>query len=74
MGSFFLLRTITVCILKLLVPYSRTEKAGAALPLVPESNEKFHTAAPVMPDEELDAELDRYGARNREEMKNKWQM
>ncbi|KAF4798501.1 Telomere length regulation protein TEL2 like protein [Turdus rufiventris] len=36
----------------------RTEKAGAALPLVTESNEKFHTAAPVMPDEELDAELD----------------
>ncbi|XP_053814092.1 telomere length regulation protein TEL2 homolog isoform X2 [Vidua chalybeata] len=35
-----------------------SEKAGAALPLVPESNEKSYTAAPVMPDEELDAELD----------------
>ncbi|XP_053847551.1 telomere length regulation protein TEL2 homolog isoform X2 [Vidua macroura] len=34
-----------------------SEKAGAALPLVPESNEKSYTAAPVMPDE-LDAELD----------------
>ncbi|XP_032929968.1 telomere length regulation protein TEL2 homolog isoform X2 [Catharus ustulatus] len=40
------------------LPGDETEKAGVALPLVPESNEKFHTAAPVMPDEELDAELD----------------
>ncbi|XP_010134603.1 PREDICTED: telomere length regulation protein TEL2 homolog, partial [Buceros rhinoceros silvestris] len=30
----------------------------AALPLVPESNEKSHTAAPAMADEESDAELD----------------
>ncbi|NXQ56407.1 TELO2 protein, partial [Anthoscopus minutus] len=36
----------------------RSEKVGAALPLVPESNEKSHTAAPVMPEEELDAEFD----------------
>ncbi|NXR69836.1 TELO2 protein, partial [Rhadina sibilatrix] len=35
----------------------RSEKASAALPLVQESNEKSHTAAPVMPDES-DAELD----------------
>ncbi|NWV36633.1 TELO2 protein, partial [Grantiella picta] len=34
------------------------EKAEAALPLVPASNEKPHTAAAVMPDEESDAELD----------------
>jgi len=46
------------------VPHSRNENAGAALPLVLESNKKPHPAAPVMPDEELDAELDRYGARN----------
>uniref|UniRef100_A0A672TL81 Telomere length regulation protein TEL2 homolog n=1 Tax=Strigops habroptila TaxID=2489341 RepID=A0A672TL81_STRHB len=32
--------------------------ADAALPLVSESNDKSHTAAPVMPDEELDTELD----------------
>lgn len=73
MGSFFLVRTITVSILKP-VPHSRSGKAGAALPLVPESNEESHTAAPVMPDEESDAELDRYGAVNREETENKWQM
>lgn len=73
MGSFFLVRTLTVSILKP-VPHSRSGKASAALPLVPESNEKPHTAAPVMPDEESDAELDRYGAINREEMENKWQM
>uniref|UniRef100_A0A803VX29 Telomere length regulation protein TEL2 homolog n=1 Tax=Ficedula albicollis TaxID=59894 RepID=A0A803VX29_FICAL len=39
-----------------------------------ESSEKSHTAAPVTPGEESDAELDRYGARNREETENKWQM
>ncbi|XP_009462049.1 PREDICTED: telomere length regulation protein TEL2 homolog [Nipponia nippon] len=33
-------------------------KADAALPLVLESNKKSRTAAPVMPDEESDAELD----------------
>lgn len=74
MGSFFLVRTTTVSILKFLVPHSRSEKAGAALPLVPERNEKSYAAAPVKADEESDAELDRYGARNREEMGNKWQM
>lgn len=41
--------------------------------MVPESNEKSHTAAPVVPDEESDAELDRYGAIKREEMENKCQ-
>ncbi|XP_041264530.1 telomere length regulation protein TEL2 homolog isoform X2 [Onychostruthus taczanowskii] len=40
------------------LPDDESEKAGAALPLVPESNEKSSTAAPVMPDEESDAELD----------------
>ncbi|KAM9291671.1 telomere length regulation protein TEL2 homolog isoform 2-T3 [Morus bassanus] len=34
------------------------ETAGAALPLVLESNKKSHTAAPVMSGDELDAELD----------------
>ncbi|XP_009582076.1 PREDICTED: telomere length regulation protein TEL2 homolog, partial [Fulmarus glacialis] len=33
-------------------------KADAALPLVLESNKKSHTAAPMMPDEASDAELD----------------
>ncbi|NXA13870.1 TELO2 protein, partial [Sapayoa aenigma] len=37
---------------------ARSEKAGAALPLVPESNKKSQTSASVVPDEELDAELD----------------
>ncbi|NWU69995.1 TELO2 protein, partial [Pterocles burchelli] len=36
----------------------RNEKTDAALPLVLESNKKSHTAAPVMPEEESDAELD----------------
>ncbi|XP_067162624.1 telomere length regulation protein TEL2 homolog [Apteryx mantelli] len=36
----------------------RNERADAALPVVLESNEKPHRAAPVMPDEESDAELD----------------
>ncbi|XP_064246295.1 telomere length regulation protein TEL2 homolog isoform X2 [Passer domesticus] len=40
------------------LPDDESEKAGAALPLVPESNEKSSTAAPGMPDEESDAELD----------------
>ncbi|NWI05352.1 TELO2 protein, partial [Tichodroma muraria] len=38
--------------------HDRREKAGAAPPLVPESDEKSHAPAPVMPDEESDAELD----------------
>ncbi|NWW45059.1 TELO2 protein, partial [Pedionomus torquatus] len=36
----------------------RNEKADEAGPVVLESNKKSHTAAPVKPDEELDAELD----------------
>ncbi|XP_038006689.1 telomere length regulation protein TEL2 homolog isoform X2 [Motacilla alba alba] len=40
------------------LPDDESEKTGAALPLVPESNEKSYTAAPVMPDEESNAELD----------------
>ncbi|XP_009073274.1 PREDICTED: telomere length regulation protein TEL2 homolog [Acanthisitta chloris] len=36
----------------------RSEKTDVALPLVPESNKKSHTAAPVVPDEESEAELD----------------
>ncbi|NXT68143.1 TELO2 protein, partial [Chaetops frenatus] len=40
------------------LPDDESEKAGAELPLVPESNEKPHSASPVMPDEESDAELD----------------
>uniref|UniRef100_A0A803WAR5 Telomere length regulation protein TEL2 homolog n=1 Tax=Ficedula albicollis TaxID=59894 RepID=A0A803WAR5_FICAL len=39
-------------------PVLKFEKAGAALPLVLESSEKSHTAAPVTPGEESDAELD----------------
>ncbi|NXL80909.1 TELO2 protein, partial [Leptocoma aspasia] len=46
------------CVIPSLPDDDRSEKAGAALPLVPESNEKSHTVAPVMPDEESDAELD----------------
>ncbi|XP_074961952.1 telomere length regulation protein TEL2 homolog isoform X1 [Phalacrocorax aristotelis] len=40
------------------LPDDENEAAGAALPLILESNKKSHTAAPVMPDEESDAELD----------------
>ncbi|XP_009875938.1 PREDICTED: telomere length regulation protein TEL2 homolog, partial [Apaloderma vittatum] len=36
----------------------RSEKAAAALPLLLESDKKSHTAAPGMPEEESDAELD----------------
>ncbi|NWV82990.1 TELO2 protein, partial [Dasyornis broadbenti] len=46
------------CVVPSLPDDDRSEKAEAALPLVPDSNEKPHTAATVMPDEELDAELD----------------
>ncbi|XP_063270497.1 telomere length regulation protein TEL2 homolog isoform X2 [Prinia subflava] len=52
-----LVQTPSFCVVPNL-PDDESEKAGAALPLVPESNEKSHTAAPVMPDEESDAELD----------------
>lgn len=63
-GSFLLIRTVAVLVLILLAPHSRNEKADTALPVVLESNDELHTAAPVMPDKELDTELDRYGARN----------
>ncbi|XP_041318215.1 telomere length regulation protein TEL2 homolog isoform X2 [Pyrgilauda ruficollis] len=52
-----LVQTPSFCVVPSL-PDDESEKAGAALPLVPESNEKSSTAAPVMPDEESDAELD----------------
>ncbi|CAN8192333.1 unnamed protein product [Coccothraustes coccothraustes] len=52
-----LVQTPSFCVVPSL-PDDESEKAGAALPLVPESNEKSCTAAPVMPDEESDAELD----------------
>uniref|UniRef100_A0A672TNW3 Telomere length regulation protein TEL2 homolog n=1 Tax=Strigops habroptila TaxID=2489341 RepID=A0A672TNW3_STRHB len=57
-GSFLLVSTVAVFVLILLVPHSRNDKADAALPLVSESNDKSHTAAPVMPDEELDTDDD----------------
>ncbi|NWI70713.1 TELO2 protein, partial [Todus mexicanus] len=40
------------------LPDDEKEKADAALPLVSESDEKSCTAAPVVPNEESDAELD----------------
>ncbi|XP_065706615.2 telomere length regulation protein TEL2 homolog isoform X1 [Patagioenas fasciata] len=46
------------CVVPSLPDDDRNEKAGAALPLVLESDKKSHTAAPVTPDEESDAELD----------------
>lgn len=52
-------------VLLFLIAYSRNENADAALPPVLESNRKSTTATThVMPDEESDAELDRYGARS----------
>ncbi|KAM6244992.1 telomere length regulation protein TEL2 homolog [Spheniscus humboldti] len=53
-----LVQTPPFCIGPSLPDDDRNEKADAALPLVLESNKKSHTAAPVMPDEESDAELD----------------
>ncbi|KAI1233955.1 hypothetical protein IHE44_0004410 [Lamprotornis superbus] len=53
-----LVQTPSSCIVPSLPDDDRSEKAGAALPLVLENSEKSHTAAPVMPDEESDAELD----------------
>ncbi|XP_066054153.1 telomere length regulation protein TEL2 homolog [Chamaea fasciata] len=53
-----LVQTPSLFVVPSLPDDDRSEKAGAAVPLVPESNEKSHTAAPVMPDEESDAELD----------------
>ncbi|XP_075021828.1 telomere length regulation protein TEL2 homolog isoform X1 [Calonectris borealis] len=46
------------CVVPSLPDDERNEKADAALPLVLESNKKSHTAAPMMPDEVSDAELD----------------
>ncbi|XP_055661334.1 telomere length regulation protein TEL2 homolog isoform X1 [Falco peregrinus] len=46
------------CVVPSLPDDDRNEQADAALPLVLEGNKKSHTEAPVVPDEELDAELD----------------
>ncbi|KFQ71667.1 Telomere length regulation protein TEL2, partial [Phaethon lepturus] len=46
-------------VLKFQVKVVMKSMSDAALPLVLESNKKSHTAAPVIPDEESDAELDR---------------
>ncbi|KAM6320021.1 telomere length regulation protein TEL2 homolog [Podargus strigoides] len=53
-----LVHTPPSCVVSSLPDDDRNEKADAALPLVLESNKKSHTAAPVMPDEGSDAELD----------------
>ncbi|XP_071300715.1 telomere length regulation protein TEL2 homolog isoform X3 [Agelaius tricolor] len=53
-----LVQTPSFCVVPSLPDDDRSEKAGAALPLVPERNEKSYTAAPVKADEESDAELD----------------
>ncbi|NWI22209.1 TELO2 protein, partial [Sula dactylatra] len=52
-----LVQTPTFCVVPSLSD-DGNETAGAALPLVLESNKKSHTAAPVMSDDELHAELD----------------
>ncbi|NXD27872.1 TELO2 protein, partial [Spelaeornis formosus] len=52
-----LVHTPSCCVVPSL-PDDKSEKAGAALPLVPESNEKSHREASVMPNEDSDAELD----------------
>nr|XP_014126874.1 telomere length regulation protein TEL2 homolog isoform X2 [Zonotrichia albicollis] len=52
-----LVQTPSFCVVPSL-PDNESEKAGAALPLVPERNENSCTAAPVKADEESDAELD----------------
>ncbi|NWQ79669.1 TELO2 protein, partial [Columbina picui] len=53
-----LVQTPPFCVVPSLPDDDRNEKADAALPLVLESNKKSHTAAPVTPVEESDAELD----------------
>nr|XP_054499269.1 telomere length regulation protein TEL2 homolog isoform X3 [Agelaius phoeniceus] len=53
-----LVQTPSFCVVPSLPDDDRSEKAGAALPLVPERNEKSYTAAPVKADEESDDELD----------------
>ncbi|NWV70937.1 TELO2 protein, partial [Malurus elegans] len=54
----FLAQTPSSCDVFSIPEDDRSEKTNAALPVVSESKEKPHTAAAVMPDEELDAELD----------------
>ncbi|NXP51226.1 TELO2 protein, partial [Heliornis fulica] len=53
-----LVQTPSSCVVSSLPDDDRNEKAEAELPLVLEGNKKSHTAAPVAPDEESDAELD----------------
>ncbi|XP_074775303.1 telomere length regulation protein TEL2 homolog [Athene noctua] len=53
-----LVQTPPSCVVPSLPDDDRNEKADAALPSVLESNKKSCTAAPVMPDDESDAELD----------------
>ncbi|RMC17930.1 hypothetical protein DUI87_05599 [Hirundo rustica rustica] len=53
-----LVQTPSFCVVPSRPDDDWSEKADAALPLVPESDEKSHTAAPVVPDEESDVELD----------------
>ncbi|KAM9555212.1 telomere length regulation protein TEL2 homolog isoform 2-T2 [Guaruba guarouba] len=53
-----LVQTPPFCAVPSLPHDDRNEKADSALPVVLESNDKSHTAAPVMPDEKLDTELD----------------
>ncbi|NXL33759.1 TELO2 protein, partial [Glaucidium brasilianum] len=53
-----LVQTPPSCVVPSLPDDDRNEKADSALPSVLESNKKSHTAAPVMPDDESDAELD----------------
>ncbi|NXE79430.1 TELO2 protein, partial [Cochlearius cochlearius] len=53
-----LVQTPPFCVVPGRLDDDRNEKAEAALPLVLESTKKSHTAAPVMPEEESDAELD----------------
>ncbi|XP_027758535.1 telomere length regulation protein TEL2 homolog [Empidonax traillii] len=53
-----LVPTPSLCVVPNLPDDDRSEKAGAALPSVPENNKKSQAAAPVMPDEESDTELD----------------
>ncbi|NXI55431.1 TELO2 protein, partial [Chloroceryle aenea] len=54
----FLMQTPPFCVVPSLTDNDRNEEADAALPLVSKSDKKSHPAAPVMPDEESDAELD----------------
>ncbi|NXW53143.1 TELO2 protein, partial [Eurystomus gularis] len=53
-----LMQTPPFCVVPSLPDDDRNEKADAALPLVLEGNKKSHAAAPVVPEEESDAELD----------------